>query len=189
LCSALDYYRNRIDMTLNELALKYGSDKSSEGHNYMPFYEKHLPKNPKSILEVGVLKGASIEIWRNYFPDTFIYGLDLFNEFPIPQIDNVKFFRGSQLDEHILYDIRNNVRPEIIIEDASHNCASHWVTLMSLIGTCKLYFIEDLHTCRDEFYRQDLKFEQTVLGAMLSGKFPFEFELSESQEIAVIKNI
>lgn len=173
-------------MTLNELALKYGSDKSSEGHNYMPFYERHMPEKPKSILEVGVLKGASIDIWKAYYPEAFIYGLDLFNEFPIPNIEGVKFFRGSQLDEHILYDIRNNIRPEIIIEDASHNCASHWVTLVSLIGTCKKYFIEDLHTCYDSFYQQHLTFEQTVLGSMLSGKFPFKFELSEDNKIAVI---
>jgi hypothetical protein len=170
---------------LNELALKYGSDKACTGHNYCDFYEEMLPKNPRSILEIGVFKGASMRMWAEAYPQTALHGLDLFGEFPMPDIDGVHWHKGSQSDEHLLYHIRNDVRPQVIIEDASHNCIAHWVSLFSLISCCEMYFIEDLHTCQDEFYRQGLTFSQTVLGSMLSGAFPFRFEL-HNNKIAVI---
>jgi hypothetical protein len=175
-------------MTLNELALKYGSDKSSEGHNYMPFYEEHLPKNPKKILEIGVLKGASIRVWKDYFPEAEIHGLDLFNEHAPPEIDGVKFWKGSQTDPHMLYDLRNNLKADVIIDDGGHNSVDQWVSLMSLIGTCKYYFIEDMHCSEEEFYRQGLKYEQTIPGAIIAGEFPFECVISNDRKIAVIIN-
>lgn len=176
-------------MTLNELAIKYGSDKNDlpTNHGYMQFYESHLPTSPKSILEIGVLEGASMRVWHEAFPDAKLYGLDLFDHNEIPAISNdIVWYKANQLDHEVLYHIRNNIKPEIITEDCSHNCADHWITLFSLIGSCSQYYIEDLHTCHEEFYRQGLTFNQTVLGCMLSGKFPFKFELSEDNKIALI---
>lgn len=171
--------------TLDELAIKYNSDKSSNGHNYMPFYRDILPPDPTSILEIGILKGASMMVWREYFPETKLYGLDLFQADPVPDIEGASWFKGSQCDEHILYHIRNDIRPQIIIEDASHNCIAHWVTLYSLISCCEIYIIEDLHTCEQEFYRQGLSFEQTVLGSMKSGTFPFRHNLYNDKIAAI----
>lgn len=171
--------------TLDELAIKYNSDKSSLGHNYMPFYERILPENPASILEIGILKGNSMRVWKEYFPDSKLFGLDLFQADPIPDIEGVSWFKGSQSDEHILYHIRNDIRPQIIIEDASHNCISHWVTLFSLISCCEIYIIEDLHTCEQEFYRQGLTFDQTVLGSIKSGTFPFGYNLYNDKIAAI----
>lgn len=174
-------------MTLDELAIKYNSDKSSLGHNYMPFYERILPENPASILEIGILKGNSMRVWKEYFPNTKLYGLDLFQADPIPDIEGVSWFKGSQSDEHILYHIRNDIRPQIIIEDASHNCIAHWASLFSLISCCEMYIIEDLHTCENSFYMQGLEFEHTVLGAMKTNKFPFKFKLTDNKIAAIWK--
>lgn len=171
--------------TLDELAIKFNTDKSSLNHNYMPFYEQVLPGYPHSILEIGVLKGASMRLWREAFPEVNLYGLDLFEEYPVPDIEGVTFIKGGQCDEHILYHIRNDIKPQVIIEDASHNCIFHWVTLFSLIPCCEMYIIEDLHTCHLELYQQGLKFEQTVLGCMKAGTFPFRFNLY-NDKIAVI---
>lgn len=172
-------------MTLDELAIKYESDKSSLGHDYMPFYENVLPENPESILEIGILKGASMRAWREYFPEAKLYGLDLFEENPMPDIDGVMWFKGSQANETILYDIRNNIKPQIIVEDASHNCIAHWVTLYSLISCCDIYIIEDLHTCENPFFQQGLSFEQTILGAIKTGQFPFRHELYNDKIVAI----
>lgn len=172
-------------MTLNDLGLKYGTDKSTIRHNYLPFYEQTLPKAPKKLLEIGVLSGASIRMWKEWFPETEIHGLDLFSEGEPPAIEGVVWHKGSQLDEHLLYHIRHNVKPEVIIEDASHNCIAHWVTLYNLIACCDIYIIEDLFTCNEPFYQQGLPFEYTVLGAMKTGRFPFKFNLFEDK-IAVI---
>lgn len=170
--------------TLQELAFMYNTDKSS--HGYMDFYEKHLPKNPKKLLEIGVKTGASILMWQKYFPDCEIQGMDLFQEFDKPAIPNVKWWKGNQTDQYILEQLRRE-NFDCIIEDASHDCRKHWVTLFGLIDSCKQFYIEDLHTCRDEYFREGLDYEHTILGAAKSGKLPFEFILSENENIILIK--
>lgn len=164
----------------------YGSDKSN--HGYHQFYAEQMPDNPKSILEIGVKRGASIKAFQELFPSASITGMDLFQEFKMPPISGVRWIQGSQVDPDILYDIRNNIKPQVIIEDASHDCVKHWVSLFNLISCCDYYFIEDLHTCRDEYYREGLTFDETVLGSMLKGTFPFFFILSADHKIAVIKS-
>lgn len=172
----------KSEVTLTDLAFMYNTDKHS--HGYMDFYEKHLPKNPRKLLEIGVLHGRSIQMWQKHFPDCEIHGLDLFEADPIPDIPGVKFWKGNQCDQYVLEQIRRE-HYDCIVEDASHNCVNHWVTLFSLIGSCDYYFIEDLFTCSNEFYSQGLSFEDTVLGKMKSGKFPFNFILHEDK-IAMI---
>ncbi len=44
--------------------------------------------NAKRILEIGVKEGASIRMWQEYFPEAEIHGLDMFDEFPIPDIQD-----------------------------------------------------------------------------------------------------
>lgn len=172
-------------MTLDQLFIKYGSDKSSLGHGYAPMYELAIPKPVTSILEIGVNYGASMRAWKEAFPDAKLYGLDLFTE-GVPMIDGVNWIKGNQLDHDILYHIRNDIKPQIISEDCSHNCRDQWVTFYSLIGSCWVYIIEDLHSNYEESYQQGLKFDYTMLGSMLSGKFPFHFLLSENNKIAAI---
>lgn len=173
-------------MNLHELAIKHSTDKAQ--HNYMPFYEEMLPDEITSILEIGVLRGESISMWKEAFPEAKIMGMDLFIEYDKPAIPDVKWFKGSQVDSDLLYHIRNDIKPQIIVEDASHDCVKHWVTLFNLISCCDYYFIEDLHTCRDPFYREGLTFDETVLGSMLNKTFPFFYILSADQKIAVIKS-
>jgi hypothetical protein len=147
-------------MTLDELALKYGSDKSSLYHNYCPLYEQHLPKNPKKILEIGVKEGASIRMWKEYFPNAEIAGLDLFEEFPIPDIEGVTFHKGNQTDYKLLEKLRGEDF-DLIIDDGSHNSRHQLVTFFSLYSG-KHYFIEDLQ-CNDEtFYAQGLPIEMAA---------------------------
>lgn len=171
-------------MNLKHLANKHATDKYT--HGYMPFYERHLPRHVNSLMEIGVLKGHSLHMWREAYPDAKLYGLDLFQENPVPTIPGVQFFKGNQLDPTVLDNIRNNIRPQIIVEDGSHNSRDQWVTMISLIGSCDYYFVEDLHCCHYDSYRQGLPFEYTLLGCMLNHTFPFRFTLSDDHKIAVI---
>lgn len=146
--------------TLAELAFMYGTDKLS--HGYIPFYDQHLPKNPKNILEIGVKEGRSVSMWKHYFPDAEIHGLDLFMEFPIPDIIDVKFWKGNQCDWRILEQLRREDF-DVIIDDGSHNSRDQMMTFFGLFNG-KHYFIEDLHCCDEEFYRDGLPFDYTVSG-------------------------
>ena len=147
-------------MTLDQLAIKYGSDKSSLFHNYCPFYEKYLPKNPKKILEIGVKEGASIRIWREYFPEAQVHGLDLFQEFPIPAIDGAIFHKGNQIDYRIL-EVLKKENFDLIVDDGSHGARHMLITFFSLYNG-KHYFIEDLHCADEPFYQDELPAEMTA---------------------------
>lgn len=141
-------------MTLSELAIKYGTDKGVMKHNYMPFYEQYLPKNPKKLLEIGVLRGASIRMWKEWFPETEIHGLDLFEDNPIPDIENVVFHKGNQCD-WLMLDFLRKENFDVIIDDGSHGSRDQMITFYGLFNGGQ-YYIEDLHCCAQEFYRQGL---------------------------------
>lgn len=168
-------------VTLEALSAKYGTDKLE--HGYIPFYEQHLPKEPKRILEIGVKEGRSLAMWGEYFPGAEIWGLDLFEEYNIEHVqDNIlnntgyhrsdeKFFfrKGNQCDWRVLEELRK-LDFDVIIDDGSHNSRDQMMAFFGLFNG-KHYFIEDLHCCRDNFYSQGLPFDfkANILFSALNG--------------------
>jgi RHS repeat-associated protein len=71
-------------MTLDEIGLKFGTDKSSIYHNYLPFYERYR-NEPMKLLEIGVAGGASLAMWTEYFPNSAIVGADIDPEVSVTQ--------------------------------------------------------------------------------------------------------
>jgi len=164
---------------IDQIAKEFLTDKI--GHGYLEHYAKHLPESIGTLLEIGCERGASLRMWKFLYPEAKITSLDLFVEFPVPDIKGVEFICGNQLDFEILYNIRNNRAFDIIIDDGSHNSRDQLVTFYSLVGTSPLYVVEDLHCCNDEPYRQGLPFEKTMLGQMLAGTFPFRYYLYDNK--------
>lgn len=141
--------------TLEELALMYGTDKKD--HGYIPFYEQHLPKNPKKILEIGIKDGRSARMWLKYFPDCLFHGLDLFKEYPPPfQDPRATWHSGHQCDWELLEQLRKEDF-DVIIDDGSHNSRDQMITFFGLFNG-KHYFIEDVKCCLEQFYSQGLPF-------------------------------
>lgn len=169
-----------------EIFEKYDTDKGSKGHNYAPYYEKHLPKTASKILEIGVDKGQSILMWHELFPEAHIYGLDLFEINPIPfREDWVTWFRGSQTDGKVLNDLRIHAPFDFIVEDGSHNSRDQLITFYGLVDCSPLYIVEDLHCCKEEFYRQGMNYYHTMLGQLKETKMNvvsiFEYNLYNEQ--------
>ena len=85
---------------LTELGLKYGTDKSENG--YTRIYEEFLSdkRNEKNnILEIGVGRGASLRMWAEYFPESFILGMDredIAQELRIAIVKAARHFDGSK---------------------------------------------------------------------------------------------
>lgn len=91
-------------MTIDELAIKHNTDKSSLDHEYTQFYQKYFDlyvKKPKKILELGIYttsnppslerSGASLKTWSEYYPESTIYGLDLIDYSVLDRgYDNIK---------------------------------------------------------------------------------------------------
>ena len=160
-----------------EIVKTFNTDKIQ--HGYLPHYEKHLDFEWESLLEIGVYKGESMRMWKESFPDKKLYGLDLFVMDPIPYVDGVQWFVGGQTDGNLLGQVRGH-NIDVIIDDGSHNSRDQWMTFWALFRSCKLYVVEDLHCCKEPFYREGLEFNETMLGQMLLGKFPFRFDLREN---------
>ncbi len=161
--------------SLEALAVKYSTDKYQ--HGYIPFYEQHLPKNPARILEIGCLTGASLRMWREYFPDTEIHCLDLFEEHPQPEdIPGVIYWKGNQTDQFILEQLRR-LHFDVVIEDGSHALVHQWVTFYSLIGCTDLYVLEDAHTVGYQSYREGFGTKHSMLIHMLQDRFPYRHQL------------
>ena len=58
-------------LSLDEIGIETGTDKSSMHHGYLDFYEmffETLRDKPVRILEIGVLGGASVMMWEEILP-------------------------------------------------------------------------------------------------------------------------
>lgn len=155
-------------MELNELMVKYGTDKQREVHNYVQFYEQYFAKlkNEKlKILEIGIYRpplgsrasvGASLKTWRDYFVNSEIYGVDL-DPFTDVDDDRIKTVRANQElrfnngDMNGLSDVIEKFGNDfdIIIEDGGHTMLQQQLTLGFMFKFLKpkgLFIIEDLHT-------------------------------------------
>jgi len=81
-------------MNLAELAAKHGTDKEP---NYLRNYARHfdpLREREIHLLELGIFEGSSLKMWRDFFPNGLIAGLDLD---PV-EVDGCRTYAGSQDD-------------------------------------------------------------------------------------------
>lgn len=99
---------------LDEIGLQYGTDKASSNHNFLDFYEEQLPKKPKRLLEMGSYEGASLKMWRDFYPDAQIVGVD------IREPNGVKGVDEYQINSRDVYALKRLGTFDIIIDDGSH---------------------------------------------------------------------
>ena len=101
------------ETTLLDLARKYKTDKCANGaskYGYVPYYEKqfrHIRHEKLKILEIGVraVRGhgpSSLKMWKDYFPNSEIYGLDIDPENAGHDEERIKIFIGDQGDSQVL---------------------------------------------------------------------------------------
>ena len=104
------------------LGKKYGTDKVTS-HGYHRFYNKELLeyKNMKEIgiLEIGVANFNSIDMWKEFFPHAFIYGIDINCNY---QDNRIKIYKTDQTNLINLRNIQNDIKYPIyfINDDGSH---------------------------------------------------------------------
>lgn len=132
---------------LNDIGLAHGTDKATF-HKYLDFYEKHLPDRSFSgrLLEIGVMDGCSIRMWREYYPNAEIVGIDTglqvdlrIDGTTLLELDGTKPEHTTQLGTF-----------DIIIDDASHMTKDQQKSFEHLfynqLNKGGLYILEDLHT-------------------------------------------
>jgi hypothetical protein len=154
-------------LTLNEIGLKYDSDKSSLYHNYLNLYDKYFDRyrNEKNkILEIGILFGGSIDIFYEYFENSFIYAIDIEDKTHLKK-DRVEIFVGDQSDRKFLNNFENDFF-DIILDDGSHRMDHQQISFGALFKSLKsggVYVIEDLHTSYAE-YRENVIYGESLFG-------------------------
>lgn len=136
-------------MTLCELAQQYGTDKLR--HGYTPLYDElftPLRDDPVNVVELGVYRGASIRMWRDYFTNGTIYAVDVNPEHlqNLSGLDRVVPIRCNSRNERILLQIPDHV--DIVIDDASHepfHQIAAFTNIWPRVTPGGYYAVEDLH--------------------------------------------
>lgn len=140
-------------LSLRECFDKHDCDRGSR-HGYERVYEplfEPIRNQPLRILEIGVLRGAGIESWLEYFPNAQVLGIDTFGRVPLHQV-SVRTHPRAKL---IICDStlglpkewRNPGHYDVIIDDGDHRAKSQLRTFENfrysvVIGG--MYFIEDV---------------------------------------------
>lgn len=138
---------------LNSIGLACHTDKASDGHDYLDFYEEMIGlrfnrTDAITLIELGVggyqfpdRGGQSIAMWEQYFPNATVWGVDLH---PKNMVRN--FLQASQDDAAALAKLPD---AHIIIDDASHinalSIATFHIMWPKLLPG-GIYIWEDIHT-------------------------------------------
>ena len=143
---------NFKNTTLSKLCDKYGSDKGYNDlknrifynnwhpHNYTDYYSSlfdHNRQYVKRVFECGIgtnnpklpssmgaeyAPGASLKMWRDYFPKAEIYGADLDKEILFEE-DRIKTFYVNQLNKDDIKNMWSEIglnNFDLIIDDGLH---------------------------------------------------------------------
>lgn len=136
--------------TLHELAVEHATDKAE--HGYTEVYDRRLsPRRdePLNVLEIGVFMGGSLRMWRDYFPNATIQGVDL-NTRRCGDIEGVTLVELDVADRKGLELLAAKHGPwDLIVDDASHTMKHQQSCLAALWPHVKpdgFYVIEDIHT-------------------------------------------
>lgn len=138
----------RIFKDFKETTLYSGGGDKGTIHHYIESYERLFSpvRNEKiNVLEIGINRGDSLKMWREYFPNANIYGIDIV--LPKEKVDGVTMLQCSQVDAHRINELFKDVNFDIIIDDGSHKIQHQLLSakyFWSKMNRNGLYIIEDI---------------------------------------------
>lgn len=124
-------------------------------HHYIPIYDRYFSGfrgRQIRFLEIGVSKGGSLEMWRQYLgPEAIIFGVDIDPECAKYNGRFAQVRIGSQTDISFLSEVVEEMggSVDVVLDDGSHNMSDILFSLRTLFPRLNrggVYFIEDLHT-------------------------------------------
>ncbi len=146
-------------LSLDELGIKYNTDKASKycnnqviipGHDYLNKYEiflKELRNEEFTLVELGCYTGASLKMWKEYFQNAFIVGVDINPKCKNVEQDRIHFICSDSVANNLPLKLRNYSNIKCIIDDCSHSWSSQRMSFEMLFPLLKkggYYIIEDL---------------------------------------------
>jgi len=140
-----------------DLAQVFSSDRDSmvhKWHHYIPIYEKYFGKyrgQEVRFLEIGVYKGGSLGMWREYLgPNAVIFGIDIDQNCLKFTGVHAEVRIGSQDDSSFLSSVVLEMGGiDVVLDDGSHDMHRTLASLKILfpkLNNGGTYMVEDLHT-------------------------------------------
>ena len=136
---------------LDVIGIKHHTDKCSMIHNYLGKYEFFLQcfrNQPIRLLELGIFQGASLRMWQEDFPHAEIFGVDIREGCSQYEDERIHIIQTDLSNVDAVIRLKD-IRPQIIIDDASH-IVSHQLlalfTLFDVLPSGGVYILEDLET-------------------------------------------
>jgi predicted O-methyltransferase YrrM len=144
---------------LCQLARKHGTDKGGGHlqrgdtcHNYTPAYHKLFKDrrdDVKAVLEIGIGGGHSLRMWKEYFPNAQIIGIDCNFDCILQIEDRIKCYVADQYNEEDLRIVMKAIghKLDLIVDDGSHEPAHQIFTaqvLLPYLAPDGVYVIEDI---------------------------------------------
>jgi hypothetical protein len=150
-------------LSLQRMGTYYGTDKAARG--FCDVYEHKFQSTRETVrhvLEVGVSRGASLKMWRDYFPQATIYGLDCseghdgyYLEWRAGvDTERIELYKLDQSREEELTQFlalmqERGITFDLVVDDGSHLMRDQQITLrhfFPLVRPGGFYVIEDVHT-------------------------------------------
>jgi len=143
-------------MTLQELGRVFATDKGDtkhafHGRTYLDVYAHYFDEirhDVRTVLEIGVWRGESLMMWREYFPAAEVWGLDIDPELPPNTTlgERVQVVTGSQTDPQAIWKVAPGRTLDVVIDDGSHlarHMVASWEALWGRVSRGGIYCIED----------------------------------------------
>ena len=152
---------------LRHLGLKHNTDKvgvhNFNGRNFLDIYERHfdhLRSEAVNIMELGILNGSSLRVWKDYFENGNVIGVDIDPNRKVHEQDRVKVYIGSQDSLELSKQIQSDYSEgfDIIIDDASHINSltlESFNLYFSQVKPGGYYVIEDTHCSYGEKFQPE----------------------------------
>ena len=122
--------------------------------HYLDVYDRELAPwmgEKVSFLEIGVYKGGSLRMWRDFFaPQSSLTFLDIDPACKALEIAGTDIRIGDQTDVPFLQSVAQEKGPfDIIVDDGGHKMDQQITSFRALWNALKdggLYIVEDTHT-------------------------------------------
>ena len=134
---------------------------------YHTFFQKYINRDVK-ILEIGVYKGGSLQMWKDYFGEkAVVIGVDIDTDCKKFEEKNIHICIGSQADRDFLVKVSEQWGPfDIVLDDGSHEVAHQiltFETLFPLLNEDGVFLCEDCHSSYSARYGGEFRKKDTFI--------------------------
>lgn len=177
---------------LTEVGLRTGADKAVD-HMFTEAYDEVFAQyeSPR-ILEIGVHRAASINMYLEYFKNPYVVGMDI--EQKVETGGRWRFVLGDQTNLNDLQKCVEDEPYDIILDDGGHTMRQQQITfgfLFKHVRSGGYYILEDLHTSvRSDHIEPGTEFTSyEMLQRLQAGETHFSNYISKEDQLFIASKV